>query len=218
MDDNLRKQLQLVLNRQLERATETRFRITNYDEKTIAEMLMMFYQQEVIKRRVQFINDSTTQQKIEKAAKWLTGNYKVGLLLYGTVGSGKSTLGRAICNMIGVLYQSAFASERKGVYRVSALDRAKNVGDDPAYFNKLKNVDMLFVDDIGTEPASVKSWGNEFSPVTELIYARYDRQLFTLSTSNLRESDFSERYGERIADRLDEMFERIHYSNKSYRK
>ena len=74
MDDNLRKQLQLVLNRQLERATETRFRITNYDEKTIVEMLMMFYQQEVVKRRVQFINDSITQQKIEKAAKWLTGN------------------------------------------------------------------------------------------------------------------------------------------------
>jgi DNA replication protein DnaC len=218
MDDNLRKQLQLVLNRQLEKATETRFRITNYDEKTIAEMLMMFYQQEVIKRRVQFINDSITQQKIEKAAKWLTGNYKVGLLLYGTVGSGKSTLARAVCNMIGVLYQSAFASDRKGVSRVSALDLAKNVGDDPAYFNKLKNVDMLFVDDIGTEPSSVKSWGNEFSPVTELIYARYDRQLFTLATSNLKESDFSERYGERIADRLDEMFERIHYSNKSYRK
>ncbi len=181
-------------------------------------MLMMFYQQEVVKRRVQFTNDAITQQKIRQAAKWLTGNYKVGLLLYGTVGSGKSTLARAICNMIGVLYQSSFSSERKQVYRVSALDLAKNVADDPALFNKLKSIDMLFVDDIGTEPASVKSWGNEFSPVTELIYARYDRQLFTLATSNLKESDFSERYGERIADRLDEMFERIHYSNKSYRK
>lgn len=181
-------------------------------------MLLMFYQQEVIKRRVQFINDSTTQQQIGKAAKWLTGNYKVGLLLYGKVGSGKSTLGRAICNMIGTLYQSAFASERKGVYRISALDLAKNIGDDPAYFNKLKNVDMLFVDDIGTEPASVKSWGNEYSPVTELIYARYDRQLFTLATSNLNESDFHDRYGERIYDRLVEMFERIAFLNSSYRK
>ena len=30
-----------------------------------------------------------TLEKIEKAAKWLTGDYKVGLLLYGIVGSGK---------------------------------------------------------------------------------------------------------------------------------
>lgn len=207
-----------MLNQQLEKVTETRFRITNYDEKIIAEMLMMFYQQEVAKRRVQYISDAITKEKVEKAAKWLTGNYKVGLLLYGTVGSGKSTLARAICNLIGTLYHSSFSLERKSIYRASALELAKNIADDPAFFNKIKNVEMLFVDDIGTEPASVKSWGNELSPVTELIYARYDRQLFTLATSNLRESDFSERYGERIADRLDEMFERIHYSNKSYRK
>jgi DNA replication protein DnaC len=82
----------------------------------------------------------------------------------------------------------------------------------------LKNQELLFVDDIGTEPASVKSWGNEFSPVTELIYARYDRQLFTIATSNLKDTDFGERYGSRISDRLEEMFERVFYQNKSYRK
>ena len=95
----------------------------------------------------------------------LTGDYKVGLLLYGIVGSGKSTLGKAICNLIGILHNSSISSERKGVFRVSALDLAKNVANDPMYFNKLKNQELLFIDDIGTEPASVKSWGNEFSPV-----------------------------------------------------
>ena len=86
------------------------------------------------------------------------------------------------------------------------------------YCNKLKNQELLFIDDIGTEPASVKRWGNEFSPVLELLYARYDRQLFTIATSNLKDSDFGERYGIRIADRMEEMFERIYYQNKSYRK
>lgn len=28
--------------------------------------------------------------------------------------------------------------------------------NDPMYFNKLKNQELLFIDDIGTEPASVK--------------------------------------------------------------
>lgn len=178
----------------------------------------MFYKQEVSKRRVPYIADEATKQNIDTVAKWLTGDYKVGLILYGGVGNGKSTMARAIGNLIGVLYNSHLSSERKGVFRVSALDLAKNVANDPAYFNKIKNQEMLFVDDIGTEPASVKSWGNEYSPLTELIYARYDRQLFTIATSNLSESDLRERYGDRIADRLQEMFERIHYRNKSYRK
>lgn len=181
-------------------------------------MLFMCYKHEVEKRRIPFQDDKDTREKIEKAAKWLTGDYKVGLLLYGSIGSGKSTLGRAISKLIGILFNSSISSERKGVYRVSALELAKNVTDDPAYFNKLKNQELLFVDDIGTEPASVKSWGNEFSPVTELLYARYDRQLFTIATSNLKDTDFGERYGGRIADRLEEMFERVHYQNKSYRK
>ena len=75
-----------------------------------------------------------------------------------------------------------------------------------------------FVGDKGTETGWVKRCGIRYSPLTELIYARYDRQLFTIATSNLSESDLRERYGDRIADRLQEMFERIHYRNKSYRK
>lgn len=218
MDINIKNQLQKILDRQLETTTETRFRIEGYSKETVQEMLLMCYQHEVRKRRIPFQEDKETLEKIEKAAKWLTGDYKVGLLLYGIVGSGKSTLGKAICNLIGILHNSSISSERKGVFRVSALDLAKNVANDPMYFNKLKNQELLFIDDIGTEPASVKSWGNEFSLVVELLYARYDRQLFTIATSNLKDSDFGERYGIRIADRMEEMFERIYYQNKSYRK
>jgi DNA replication protein DnaC len=181
-------------------------------------MLGMCYKQEVSKRRIPYQDDSDTKAKLEKVAKWLTGDYKVGLLLYGSIGSGKSTMARAICSLIGILFNSAISAERKGVYRLSALELAKSVADDPAYFNKLKNQELMFIDDIGTEPANVKSWGNEFSPVVELLYARYDRQLFTIATSNLGEQEFEERYGMRIYDRIQEMFERVHYQNKSYRK
>lgn len=180
-------------------------------------MLGMCYKQEVEKRRIPFQNDSDTQGKIGKAAKWLCGDYKIGLLLYGSVGSGKTTLAKSIGNLIGLFYNSALSTERKGVYRVSALDLAKVAGD-PTYFDKIKRQELLFIDDIGTEPASVKSWGNEYSPVTELLYTRYDRQLFTIATSNLKDEDFAERYGVRIADRMEEMFERLYYQNKSYRK
>ena len=41
-------------------------------------MLLMCYQHEVRKRRIPFQKDKETLEKIEKAAKWLTGDYKVG--------------------------------------------------------------------------------------------------------------------------------------------
>lgn len=43
-------------------------------------MLFMCYKHEVEKRRIPFQDDKDTRDKIEKAAKWLTGEYKVGLL------------------------------------------------------------------------------------------------------------------------------------------
>ena len=76
----------------------------------------------------------------------------------------------------------------------------------------------MAIDDVGVEPSIIKVWGNEISPFVDTIYYRYDRQLFTIMTSNLGEEQLREKYGERIADRFTEMFDRIHFSNKTYRR
>ena len=194
-----------------------RFKIDKFSEADVDNFLLMAYSKEVEDRRSTAILDEATREKIAKAAKWLTGDYKPGLLLYGGVGNGKTTLAKAICRTIGILYDSAYSTDRKGVCRISALEVAKQASNIEA-FTRLKSQELLFIDDLGTEPANIKSWGNDISPVTELLYSRYDKLQFTLITSNLNDEELQERYGLRIADRMAEMFEKLHYSNRSYRR
>lgn len=217
MDPELLNKFQAILdNRQNKKAVE-RFKITHFDEATIREMLMRCYQSNVIQRRIEFINDESTQRNVSKAAKWLTGDYKVGLMLYGGVGNGKTTLARSICELIAILCEKETWTG-KGVVEVSALDLSKMIVDAPEQYNEIKESEMLFIDDMGIEPSTVKSWGNELSPVTELLYFRYDKQLFTLATSNLNDEELSKWYGIRILDRFNEMFDRVYFPGNSYRK
>lgn len=177
------------------------------------------YIDEVTRRGIPFVDDKDTTAHLNKAARWLVNrNCKPGLILFGTVGNGKTTLARAIGRLIGILYNSASSAERKGVVSVSALELANIAKNQPERFDSIKVAELLFIDDVGVEPSIIKVWGNEISPFVDAIYYRYDRQLFTIMTSNLNEEELGDKYGERIADRFTEMFDKIAFENKTYRK
>ncbi len=53
-------------------------------------------------------------------------------------------------------------------------------------------------------------YGNVLYPITELLTTRYDRHLFTILTTNLTPSEIRPRYGDRIADRLNDMMGKSH--------
>ena len=61
-----------------------------------------------------------------------------------------------------------------------------------------------------------KMW-NIITPVIDLLTKRYEAQLFTIVTTNLDPKDIRKRYGDRIADRLNEMMAKIVYRNPTYR-
>lgn len=77
--------------------------------------------------------------------------------------------------------------------------------------------DMLAIDDLGTEPVEVMDYGNIITPIIDLLTKRYEAQLFTIVTTNLDPKDIRKRYGDRIADRLNEMMAKIVYRNPTYR-
>lgn len=81
----------------------------------------------------------------------------------------------------------------------------------------MAEADILGIDDIGTEPAEVQDYGNFMYPIKELLAMRYDAQLFTVFTTNLEPKEIRQRYGDRIADRLNEMMTKVVYRNPTYR-
>lgn len=83
-------------------------------------------------------------------------------------------------------------------------------------YRKLITVNMLGIDDLGTEPSEVMDYGNVYTLVIDLLTKRYEEQLFTIITTNLTTSQIREHYGDRIADRLNEMMEKIIFKNGTY--
>lgn len=200
-------------------------------------LLISAYENEVARRDIEFRLDINTDSKIEKVAKWLTStNLKPCLLLYGGVGNGKSTIARAVKEMF-VAIKDTYSGN--GGYWEYTEDQKRFVDDirnrlpTPVFisateivslaassrdeYDSVKACRFLIIDDMGIEPSVVKNFGTEITPITDIIFNRYDRMAMTIITSNLDDHLIKERYSERISDRLIETFERLKYDNKSYR-
>ena len=104
-----------------------------------------------------------------------------------------------------------------GLTIVDALHIAQLCKSNHTKYLELVQNEMLAIDDLGTEPVEVMDYGNIITPVIDLLTKRYEAQLFTIVTTNLNPKEIRKRYGDRIADRLNEMMEKIVYRNPTYR-
>lgn len=89
---------------------------------------------------------------------------------------------------------------------------------DTAGYYGFVNASFLILDDMGTEPITVKDYGNEVLPVTELLLKRYEDRRPTIITTNLSETAIAKTYGPRILDRLNEICNKISYGGNSFRQ
>lgn len=96
----------------------------------------------------------------------------------------------------------------EGVKPIAYLCKNNN----EAYRNLFK-VDMLVIDDLGIEPVEIMDYGNVCTPIIDLLTKRYEKQFFAFITTNLTPQQIREHYGDRIADRLNEMVRKIVFSN-----
>lgn len=174
---------------------------------------------EVERRQMKFAENESLDKQLSLMAEWLTTNdHHFCLLLCGKCGNGKSTLVKAFQDLLNLLALRDEYNNAISIVIVDAREIAWMSRDCHQQWLTLSRRSMLAIDDLGTEPVEVLEYGNHLNPVIDLLYKRYDEQLFTIITTNLTPKEIRERYGERIADRLNEMAFCVVFENDTYRK
>ena len=190
---------------------------------------------EVAHRYRQFFATEDYKRHLWDIAKWLTSDASTfGLFLCGGAGNGKTTILRALQNLVNYLrsdegYSSETGHPIKGYMIVSAKDLVllakaynnptKDNESDVYKFKRLRKMEILAIDDLGTEPRESIHYGDFVTAAMDVISYRYEEQFCTLASSNLAADEISKYYDERIADRFREMMHIINFgTEKSFRK
>lgn len=191
------------------------------DNREIKNALYAFYKREVEKRKNAFVLTEEIKRNLSDVGDFLTTETRFyGLFFPGSIGNGKTTMLKAIRDLLVYLVdtnQIRYCEGDKYPRFISARDMA-NVAKAPADFRSLKDTRYLLIDDLCEEPTEVVSFGNCIYPFTELIEYRYENLLPTFISSNFGAADISEKYGnQRIGDRMKEMFKIVSFKEESFR-
>ena len=173
--------------------------------ETASGMLLALYGAEVAQRDVEFRLDDATVSKVERVVKWMYDSKKRGLLLCGTLGNGKTTMLRAIKRFFNF---NISYFEAQGIY---------NKFKQPQEFPYIGQKDILLIDDLGVEPQSYNDFGEIRYPLAELLMLRYKQNRPTIIATNCTFEQIGEIYGDRLQDRMKEMYAVITYKEPSYR-
>lgn len=180
------------------------------------DLLKVCYTAEVERRGRECIMDESTQGHIFSLARWLTDptDTHFGVMFIGGVGNGKTTMLHALERGYWWMMQDE-SHDYQVEHRLDIIN-AKDLGDRNRSWQKLG------IDELGVEPIEVQQYGNITTPSIDALTYRYDRRLPTFVTTNLaqRSEDgetLRQRYGDRLADRFNEMFKVIAFYNQSYR-
>lgn len=179
-------------------------------------IMLAAYQAEVEYRDMVFTSDKFTTDNINRVAEYLVNpKTKFGIMLSGKCGNGKTTMLYAFQSAMNYLSRAKFFDD-KGIRIIDAKDIISYTKDTKRY-DPMRSSEMLGIEDMGREPTEIMDYGNILNPVIDLLEYRYSNQLFTVITTNLTPKEIREKYGDRIADRFNEMLCNIVFENNTYR-
>ncbi len=204
---------------------------------TAEQVYAMLYQacRVEVEHRCRVFNATQDYKKhLWEISRWLTSQSPTfGLFLCGGAGNGKTTILRALRNLYGLLlsYETVRHDDypRKGFMMVTAKrlvmlakaynNPAKENAEEQNLYKSLRTIEILAIDDLGTEPRESLYYGDFVTAAMDLLSFRYDEQFCTLVSSNLAAGEISTYYDERIADRFREMMHIVDFgTEESFRK
>ena len=197
------------------KTTRKIFKLPLEDAETARKSLEAAVAVEVISHGGKPSKNGEFDRIIGEVAGWLLRQERPWLLLCGRVGNGKTTLMDAVISLYslgGFTHRGVCAGFRK----VEAFDIDTYAREER--LRELKECPMLAIDDLGCEAARVAVFGNEVSPVTEILQSRYSGRMLTMFTTNLTPKQIGDRYGERIRDRFREAALKVEFGAESFRK
>ena len=190
-------------------------------DREAKNLIYGFYKREVEVRKRIFQFTKELRNNISRIGDFLTveDNF-YGLFIPGTVGNGKTTMMRAIKDLLVYLIDKEkiiYCEGDKYPTFIAARELAE-LSCDRSAFRIVKNTKYLFIDDLGAEPVEISNYGNFIYPYIDVLEYRYDRLLPTFISSNFSASDLGNKYeSERVTDRMKEMFQIISFKEESFR-
>lgn len=142
-----------------------------------------------------------------------------GLLFKGNCGTGKTFLANCICNFLIDKGYAVLSFKLADYLRVLREDFEKKTGLEGKLLEGIKEADMLFIDDLGSEKLS-EDWGKE--KLCTLIDTRYSARKPILITTNLTATEMVDflRYKntDKILDRINQMTKTFDFTWETKRK
>lgn len=133
-----------------------------------------------------------------------------GLVINGVSGLGKTFLFELVKN-----------NPLNPVKIVSMIEVAEAIKEDGFYHIDFNGEKIIYLDDVGTEEATVNHFGtkiNWFKDFIEKYYTRKELFKNLVISTNLNANELEEKYGSRVRSRMREMFNVVDVKGKDRRK
>ncbi|QQV90927.1 DnaC-like helicase loader [Polaribacter phage Freya_1] len=169
-----------------------------------------------------FIRNFEEFKKCERLSDVSVPSFKKGLLIIGDFGNGKSTIMNVLemsLRKTSMYFKGYSANEV-----VLAFDACKTPTEKTTFIKRYSK-GVLYFDDIKSERRT-ENYGNK-ELFREILENRYNNNAITFITCNYKKgfegdlktalAEFGEKYGDRVNDRIYEMFNVIEFKGKSLR-